>query len=177
MRVTKFSIFICLLLITSLFQVEVHAQEDKNLYHKALKHTEKGDTDLAFMNFYRLINNFPESRYYREALFATGEYYFSIGVYTDAAQTFNQFINNYSGSEAHPFAIVYLIEIAKKDKQENLEEKLKKELLGSQQVSLLFRDFIELEYSSSFSKDYLALYFIDKVKIYIDDELFTEIVF
>lgn len=177
MRVTRFKTLFFLILLTLLFQHKVYAQEDKNLYYKGLKAAGRGETDFAFMNFYKLINDFPESRYLKEALFAAGEYYFSIGVYSEAACMFNQSINNYSESESHPFAIAYLLEIAKKGKQENLAEKLKKGLLGLQQVSLLFRDFKELKYSSPFSKNYQALYFIDKIQIYIDDELFTEIVF
>ena len=83
----------------------------------------------------------------------------------------------YPESKSSPFVLAYLIKIAQKNGDEETVKKLEKELIASQQVSLLFRDFKELQYVSAMSKKYKALYFIDKIEIYIDNELFAQIPF
>lgn len=174
MSVAKFKLFFLTVLLIFLFPHQGYPQEDRNLYTQGVKAAQRGELEFAFINFHLLLNNFPESKYRRECLFGTGEYYFSIADYRDAARVFSQFINDYPKSEAKPFAIAYLLNIAKKEGEEDLVEELKKELIGLEQLSLLFRDFKELQYVSALCKNYKALNFIDKIEIYIDDELFAE---
>ncbi len=147
------------------------------MYYQGIQAARKGKVDSAFLSFYRLINNFPDSEYLEQTLFGTGEYYYSIGDHSDAKRAFSQLIDNYPNSNARLFAIAYLLKIAEKGGKESELESLKEELIGSQQVSLLFRDFKERSYTSPFNKNYKALNFIDKIEIYIDDELFAKISF
>lgn len=174
-RAKKLKIFIFLASLIFLFQHTGNSQEDRNLYYRGIQAARKGEIDSAFMAFYRLLNDFPDSKFHQQALFGAGEYYFSIGDYYDASRMFNQFVKNYSEAEARLYAIAYLIKMAEKEGKENELEKLRKGLIGSQQVSLLFRDFKEHNYTSALNKNYKALNFIDKIEIYIDGELFTKI--
>lgn len=164
-------------LLIFLFPHKGYPQADRNLYNRGIQAAREGKADSAFLHFNRLLNNFPGSEYTRQALFGTGEYYFSIGDYYDAKRTFDKLVDNYPESEARLYAIAYLIKIAEKEGKENETGKLKERLIGSQQVSLLFRDFKELSYISPLSRNYKALNFIDKIEIYIDGELFAKISF
>jgi len=177
MGTIKLRIFFFLVLFIFLIQYNGYSQEDKSLYLQATRAARSGKIDFAFMNFRKLLNEYPESKYRQQALFGTGEYYFSIGDYEDAVQSFNKFINSYPESEAKSFAIAYLLHIAKRKGEETVVEKLEKELIGFQQSSLLFRDFEELQYLSPLYKNYKALNFIDKIEIYIDNEIFAKISF
>lgn len=175
MNITKLKIFFIILLLIFLSPHRGDTQEDKKLYSQGIKAARSGDIDFAFMNFYRLLSIFPESEFSEDALFATGEYYFLIGDYYDAARTFNRFINNYPGSEAELFALIYLLEIAKIRGKEKLVKILEKEIVTSQRLAFLFRDFKEYKYLSPLFKSYKVVYFIDKVEFYIDGKLFTKI--
>lgn len=177
MNLMKIRIIFLLLMLIFLPCHKGYSQEDKSLYYKGVKAANKGELDFAFMYFHLLLNGFPESEYYAGSLFAVGEYYFLINDYSNATQIFNRFISDFPESKVKPFAIAYLIEIVKKTRKVNIAEEFKKELLSSQHLSLLFRDFEELQYSSALSKNYKALYFIDRIEIFIDDELFTKIPF
>ena len=112
-----------------------------------------------------------------KALFAIGEYYFLIGDYYDAERTFRQFVNDYPEEKGMPFALVYLFEIAKRQRRKNQAEDLKKQILDLRQRVFLFKDFKEHKYLSPFAKKYRIIYFIDRLEVYIDNELFTEAFF
>lgn len=165
------------LLLIFLFPCEGYPQKDKELYDRAVETAGRGDIHFAFMYFRMLLRDFSESKYFKDALFAIGEYYFSIGDYYDAQEAFRKFIKDCPESEARPFALAYLFKIAEKQQREDLTEDLKKRILKLKRLVLLFKDFEEYEYSSPLSKKYKAVYFIDRIEIYIDDGLFTKVSF
>lgn len=179
LKANFFRIWILFLLIFSffLFPHVAYSQEDKDLYNQGVQAARQGKVDFAFMYFYRLLNDFPVSRYIDQAIFAVGEYYFSIGNKPDAIQVFNRLINNFPESEARPFAIAYLLNLVEKQGNGVVAEKLKKELIASKQLSLLFKEFEERKYTSPLNKNYRFLHFIDKVEIYIDDQLLAKVSF
>jgi outer membrane protein assembly factor BamD (BamD/ComL family) len=153
----------------------VFADGSQRLYVSGVKAAKKGDLASAFMSFRSLLENFPDSSYTQEALFATAEYYFLLADFTDARPAFIRFIAEYPESKARPFALVYLSKIAQSQEQKALAESLQKIIVTSQQLVLLFRDFKEFEYLSLLNRKYRAVHFIDKVEFYIDGELFTQI--
>ncbi len=173
----KLSTFLLLVILTFAFLPKSYSQEDKNLYQKGIRAARKGNRDIAFINFHMLLNNFPESGHREQVLFAIGEYYFSIDNLNEAIKTFNQLINDYPDSAARPFATVYLLELSKKIKDKTTTEKLTKELITSQQVSLLFRDCKEVQYLSSLNKNYKVISFVDKIEFHVDEKIFLEISF
>ncbi len=162
--------FIALLPLNTTF-----AQEDRNLYTKGIKAAQYGNMDFAFMNFHMFLNAYPGSKIASEVLFAMGEYHFANFNYRDATNAFGKIINDYPKSKTRIFTLVYLLEISRKQKNENLIKNLETEIASSQQIILLFREFKEYEYRSPLSKKYRAIHFIDKVEFYIDDEFFTEV--
>ena len=110
-----------------------------------------------------------------DALFSLGEYYFGVSDYHDAVKAFSRFIASYPESEAKLFAFAYLLEVARDEGNQDLAGMLTKEIVTSKQLNLLFSEFKKQTYISSFSKEYKAIFFIDKVEIYIDEEFFSEI--
>ncbi|MFH1457694.1 MAG: outer membrane protein assembly factor BamD [Candidatus Omnitrophota bacterium] len=151
------------------------AEESQRLYVSGVKAAKRGDLAYAFMFFRSLSENFPESRVAQEALFASAEYYFLIGAFTDARPAFIRFITEYPDSKARPFALLYLSKIAEAQGQEALAESLQKEIITSQQLVLLFRDFKKFQYLSPLNKNHRAVHFIDRIEFYIDGELFAQI--
>jgi len=162
-------------LLVFLFLSLAYAQESQRIYSLALKAAKEGDPGYAFMSFRYLLSNYPDSKHREAALFATGEYYFLIGDYTDARPVFIKFVDEYPNSKVRPFALAYLIKIAEKQDQEALAESMEKEIITSQQLILLFRDFKEFRYLSPLHRRYKAVHFIDKIEFYIDGELFAQI--
>lgn len=155
----------------------VYPKEDSQLYSQAVEAAKAGQIELAFMYFRTFLKEHPQGKLSIKALFAMGECYYLFNAYSDAARTFNSFIKKYPESKVKLFAIAYLFKIAHIEGKQDLIEGLKKELLTIEQVSLLFRNYKKISYTSPLLRKYKALYFIDKIEFYIDEEPFTEIYF
>jgi outer membrane protein assembly factor BamD (BamD/ComL family) len=164
-----------LLLCGVLFAQKGYAQESRVIYSMALEEARAGNTDSAFMHFNSLLMRFPDTKYSESALFATAEYFFSIGDYFDASERFVKLVSGFFESKSRPFALCYLLKLAKMAKEESLVKNLEKEIFTSQQFSFVFRDHKEIKYTSSFGTHYKVAYYIDKVEFYIDGELFEKI--
>lgn len=152
-----------------------YTQEEAQIYSRALEAIKSGDIDFAFLYFHSLLTNYPESKYTQEALFATGEYYFLIADYRDAAAAFIRFVGDYPNSKAKPFALAYLLKIAEKGSQESLVKNLENKIATLQRLSLLFRKFKEYKYRSPLYRKHRVIYYVDKVEFYIDGQLFAKI--
>ena len=161
--------------IVLLFCICVQAQEEPQIYSKAVQSAAAGDRDFAFMYFNSLLVNFPESKYNESALFATGEYYFMAADYYDALGAFNKFTANYPDSKNKVFALAYLLKIAEKEGQDALKKSLENKIVTLNQVSLLFRNFKEYKYKSPLCRKHKVIYYVDRVEFYIDGELFAKI--
>jgi outer membrane protein assembly factor BamD (BamD/ComL family) len=153
-----------------------HAQTDAELYNNAKLAAKQGDRDFAFMQYHSLMRLSENSPYYHDALFAVGEYYFDMSNYYDAYRTFVEFVELYPRSEALPFAVVYLLKM-EQNQQENESEDLEKKVITFKQLSLLFSEYKEYLYTSPLGTKYKAVYFIDKVEIYINEVLFETVYF
>lgn len=155
----------------------IKKEEDKLLYYKGVAAAKAKNIHLAFMNFRMFVSNGPKSRLAENALFSMGEYYFLTANYPDAVSVFQRLIRDFPGSSAKIFALAYLLEIAqRKDAPENALA-AQKEIAASKQLIFLFSESKKYKYKSAFSKNYKALYFIDRIEFYIDEALFTKISF
>lgn len=152
-----------------------YGQEGTDLYRGAKQAVKAGDRDFAFMQFHSLLRLSTTSPYYQEALFATGEYYFVLANYYDAHSAFAKFVELYPQSEAMPFAIVYLLKM--EQLRQGNQYELKKKVITFKQLSLLFSEYKEYLYKSPLGSNYKAVYFIDRVDIYINEELFETVYF
>jgi len=177
MDISLRKLFFPLIIFLLVFTLEGYAGEDKRLYSEAVRAARKGKDDFAFMKFNLILEMHPKSKLLERALFATGEYYFQIRNYYDASVTFKKFVLDYPNSKAKLFALVYLLEIARKLEKERLINAIEKEIVTFWQVSLFFRNYKTYKYTSPFSKRYKALYFIDRVEFYIDGQFLTKAFF
>jgi len=168
-------LFIIIISAISFSSYQAYAGSAAFFYEEGIRAAKSGNLDKAFMSFRALIREHPKSKLKEKALFGLGEYYFHIVDYYDASLMFTRLINDYPNSKSRIFCLAYLLEIAKKQQNQDLIEKLEKHILTFQQHSFIFRDYKEYVYSSPFSKKYKAVYFIDKIEFYVDGELFTTI--
>ena len=175
----KFKIVTCLVFILGsiVLCADLYAQEDFRLYQEAIQAAKQGKPEFAFMHFHSLLKFSSASYYYAQAVFATGEYYYSIGNFRQAAEQFNLFLQKYPDSDAFPFAAIYLLKIYKAAGWTQGEHELKKHIIQFVQLSLLFREFKEHVYWSAMNINYKARYFIDKVEFYINGTLFEKVNF
>jgi outer membrane protein assembly factor BamD (BamD/ComL family) len=151
----KKSILIIAILLLSA-ACAVCADEATHEFTDALTAAHNGENNLAFMQFRTFIQEYPESKYAQQAMFATGEYYFMLANYSEAKETFYKFIEKYPDADSKIFAMAYLLNIATR-------------------LTLLFRKSKEYKYASAFNKNLLAVYSIDSIKFYAQDKLFAEI--
>ncbi|KPK98687.1 MAG: hypothetical protein AMJ95_02770 [Omnitrophica WOR_2 bacterium SM23_72] len=172
MRLKIFLLLAVLLLQCGTFAL---ADESQRLYVSAVKAAKRNDLTVAFMSFRSLLENYPHSPHMQEALFANAEYYFLIGAFTDARPAFIRFLTEYPDSKARPFALLYLFQIAEAQGQSDLAESLRQEIITSQQLVLLFREYKQFQYLSPLQRNHKAIHFIDRIEFYIDDELFARI--
>lgn len=154
-----------------------YAKGDHVLHEAAQEAVKNGNIEFAFMYFHSLLGYSTTSAYYEEALFATGEYYYQIGAFSNAEKSFANFIKHYPDSAGLPFAIVYFLKINREAQNSRMASDLRKKVITFQQLSLLFSEFKELLYKSPLGLEYKAVYFIDRVEIYINGELFENIYF
>jgi len=115
------------------------------------------------------------SKYRDRALFATGEYYFQNFGFKQATKAFQTFIDEYPDSDECLYALAYLLNIAKKDSNESFVQSLEKQIIDLQQVSFVFRDSKEISYRSPLYQNLKAVIHIDKIKFYVEGELFAKV--
>ena len=170
-------ILLIIILFVLIFVPEAYSGIGKDFYYRGIRFARKGEIDFAFSYFDMIVRTHPESRYFEDSLFVIGEYHFSNGDMNSAKKTFEQFIESYPESEAKLFALIHLFIMAEKQGKKDIAEDLKKEIISFKQVSLFFRDSEQIEYSSAFSTNYKAVYFIDRIEIFINEDSFAKIPF
>lgn len=175
MRNIRLKVLCAAALFAALFLGTGYAEEGGRLYSSALREARSGNKETAFMYFRSFLANYPDSKYARDALFATGEYYFLISDYADSAQSFTRYLDDYQDSPCVSFALVYLLKIAEKRGEEPLARDLEKKIATLKQMSFLFRESKEYKYRSALFRKYKAVYYIDRAEFYIDGELFAKI--
>jgi len=171
----KLIVFLILVIIQS--ASGAYALNDASLYQYAQQEVKEGDLDFAFLHYNAILKYSTFSKYYKEALFATGEYYFLNNNYTKAQEAFSAYIEHYPKDDGLLFAIVYLLKMEQSFFESSYAVDLKKQVITYKQLSLLFSEFKEFSYESPLALTYKALYFIDKAEIYIDGKLFEKVYF
>ncbi len=173
MRRYLFAAILCAIALSE--PADCLAQEDRALFMQGVKASRRGDRDAAFLSFDSLVKGYPQSVYLEPAQFALGEYYFSVSDSNDSADAFRNFISRYRESAGRPFALIYLARILRQQQKREEARALELEVIRFKHGGLIFSDFKEHQYQSASGRKYRALYFVDRIKIYIDNELFYEI--
>ncbi len=171
----KFKTLLLFLFFLFVLGDKVYSAEDATLYATAIKQAKAGNSDFAFMQYRSILIGFPNSKYREYALFATGEYYFSFPKYEEAKNAFTTLVTDYPNFKGKLFAMAYLFKMAELKKDMAFKEKIRKEIINLQQVSLIFRKSKEYKYHSPMNRTFKAIFYIDMIEFYSEGELFARI--
>jgi TolA-binding protein len=171
----KIYLFSSFLILALSFSGTVFAQNEGWLYGSAIKESRAGNKEFAFLQLFSLVRTYPGSKYLENALFAIGEYHFQNNNSIDASDVFSQILEKFPDSKSTVFAMAYLLRIAQDRDAGELAENLEKAIATFHKLSLVFRNSKEFIYKTAFGSKYRAVYYIDKVEIYKDGELFAQV--
>ena len=151
------------------------APSASQVYSKAVKFAKAGQEYFAFMHYSSLLRNFPVSKYREQALFATGEYYYRMSGFDEAAKAFESFLREYPDSEDKLYALAYLLGISERQKINIPVEDIKKQIIKLYQVSFVFRESKELTFKSPLFRNYKTVIQIDRIEFYVEGELIAKV--
>ena len=106
--------------------------------------------------------------------FSLGEYYFTYNVMADAQQTFEEYLLGGPDSIGQLIANVYLYKIAGRAKKGERQQQIRKEVFKRQFV-LLFDKYKTLRYRSLFGNEYEVRYFVDRIDVLLNGDMFEQI--
>ncbi|MFA5060476.1 MAG: hypothetical protein WC676_07615 [Candidatus Omnitrophota bacterium] len=134
--------------------------------------------DRDFERFISLRKKLSEERNERRIKnieFAIAEYYFKINDFVDARLAFEDYKKNRLADLHILLANCYLYKIAQTAGQAQITEDLKKEIFNKQFV-LLFDRYKSIKYKSLLGSQYEILYFVDKIDVFLNGDVFVQIV-
>lgn len=140
---------------TSSITGDTTAVDDRDLYKQALKAYYEQDFDRAKRLFIELVNKYPYSKFYDNALFWVGQIYFKEGKYDKALEYFDRIINECDAGTAPdcnkmPFALYRkaetLIALGEKDKAREILKRIVREFADSEAYDLAKRKLATLNY-------------------------------
>ena len=107
---------------------------------------------------------------------ALGEYYFKIKALREAKIAFDEIIQKNQGGIPALLANVYLYHLARlQGRPSEFLLDLKRKIFGDQFI-LLFDKYKTIEFTSPWGYRYEIRYFVDKIVVYRDGEVFEEII-
>ncbi len=121
----------------------------------------------------RLQEPLPEKEK-RKLRFAIAEYYFRVKATRDAERAFSEYLHQKPADISTLLANVYLYKLAQTENSSEENESLKKEIFKSKFV-LLFDEYKTLEYVSLNGNRYAVRYFVDKIEIFLNGDLFEQV--
>lgn len=145
-------------------------------YSQAVAAAKAGDRIFAFMNF-RDVAAHGSSLYREKALFALGEYYFSIRNNNEAFKSFEEMLSRYPDSKMKPFALFYMYKIANDSGNDGIAGKLKQEILDWERVILIFKKSKEHKLRSPMAINYKLIHYVDRLEFYIDGKLQEQVLY
>ncbi len=158
-----------------LMSVRAEAGADGEAYSKAMKAARAGKRDFAYMHYRSILNQYPDSRFSKEALFALGEYHFLLPEYKESYENFKTYVRKYPGSSAEIFAWAHMLKIARSQNNPELVKELENKIISLKPMSFVFRDSKETKFQSPLARRWKAVFHIDKIEFFVGGELFDKI--
>jgi outer membrane protein assembly factor BamD (BamD/ComL family) len=155
------------------------AQSAGEKYKNGLAAAKTGNEDYAYLYFLSVARDDPGSKYRPQSLFACGEYYFFKSDLRDAFDAFTEFTDDYPDSRIKPYALFFLLKMARAWQKEELITSVEKEIRNMKQVILVFKDTKEYKYkfTSPFGRKYKLTYHIDRVEFNVDGEVLEQVLY
>ncbi len=155
----------------------VEASDADVKWNEAVSSAKQAEYDFAFMDFNTILELYPHSRYGPAAEFAIGEYYFLENNLPMASDEFLDFYAKYPQHEEALIALAYLYKIAQTRHLPEEMKKYRKKAASFRQLTFIFNNNKYFKYRSGFQHRYKLVYYIDKVELYDNNKLFTEVPF
>jgi len=168
---------LCLIILVGAWCSNGFCATARQLYKLADQRAASGQPDFAFMHWRNLLRDFPQSQQAQPALFALGEYYYSLPDYKQAVTSFESYLKKYPDSGDRLFALAYLLRIARLRGQDEQVDALEKEIIGLKQLGLVFSDYKEYSTQTPLHKDFQAVFHIDTITFYLNGEVFEKILY
>jgi len=167
-KTINLSLFI---ILCSFIQALSFAEENKNPF----KYIEEKEEIQEFIKLHRrAILGDVDSKETQIARFSVGEYYFKHNQLFDSRGAFRKYANDYPPQISSFIAKIFLFKIAKLQNDIEKVEELKREIFGKSFI-ILFSDYKVLEYISAFGNNYTVHYYVNKVELFLNDELFEKV--
>ncbi|MBF0570686.1 MAG: outer membrane protein assembly factor BamD [Candidatus Omnitrophica bacterium] len=174
----KLYVIILSLLLQGCFCVPcVKASEADLEWKEAVGLAKQGEYDFAFMNFRTILDDYPNSRYALTAKFAQGEYYFLQNNLQMASDEFKSFYATYPRHQEALIALAYLYKIAQIQKRPESIKEYHNKAASFRQLTFIFNDKKSFKFLSGFQRKHKLVSYINKVELYVNGELFTEVPF
>lgn len=174
----KLYVIILSLLLQGCFLVPcVKASEADLEWQDAVGSAKQGEYDFAFMDFRTILEDYPNSRYSLAAEFAQGEYYFLQNNLQMASNEFENFYAKYPQHDEALIALAYLFKIAQVQKRPDAMKEYRDKAASFRQLTFIFNDKKSYKFLSGFQRKHKLVYYINKVELYVNGELFTEVSF
>lgn len=175
-----FYILLFALLAVFIFKApNINAQSAEAQYREALQMVEEKKYDFAFFAFRSITRDFPKSKYTSDALFAVGEYFYSQRANAESISSFSEYVRKYPNASGAVFAKTYLLKIIETAEKPSAAEKknidnLEKEFF-SKPLFLLFSQYKEVSYKSGLANSFTIRYYVDKIEVYKNGQIFYRI--
>ena len=166
------------LLLQGCFWVPCVKASEANLeWQDAVKSAKQGEYDFAFMDFKTITDDYPNSPRFLAATFAQAEYYFLENNLQAASDEFKTFYNKYPKHEESLIALVYLFKIAQIQNYPDDIKEYRNKIASFHQLTFIFNDKKSFKFFSGFQRKYRLVYHINKVELYVNGQLFSEVSF
>ena len=147
-------------------------------YAMAVRHSPQASTDTEnlkkFISFRSRLSKKIRPAERMQIEFALAEYYFRVNDVFDARSSFQEFIKNNPVGLSTLLANVYLYKIARMTNTQEKTSEIKKEIFKDQFI-LLFDKYKTLKYTSLYGNTYEVRYFVDKIEIFLNGDIFEQI--
>jgi tetratricopeptide (TPR) repeat protein len=172
MKMTVFILLLCQCLVCVPL---AHAGDAEVLWAQAVDMAKRGEPDFAFMDFRMLFDTCPDFFRRSAVEFSLGEYYFSQHMFSLAIPQFEDlYAKDPKGREAL-VALVYLYKMAEAGGRLEAAKDYQKKIITSHPVVFIFKNSQSVEYFSGFQHKYKVVFYINRIEVLIDGNLFVEI--
>jgi hypothetical protein len=155
----------------------VKASEADLEWGEAVGSAKQGEDDFAFMDFHTLLEDYPNSPHAMAAKFAQGEYFFLQNNLQMASDEFKDFYAHYPRHQESMIALIYLFKIAQIQKHPDDMKEYHNKAATFRQLTFIFNDKKSFHFLSGFQRQHRLVYYINKVELYVNGKLFTEVPF
>ncbi|MBF0504824.1 MAG: hypothetical protein HQL14_06950 [Candidatus Omnitrophica bacterium] len=155
----------------------VKASEADFEWNDAVRSAQQGEPDFAFMGFQTITQAYPNSKYALAAEFAQAEYFFLQNNFDLAASAFKNFFTKYPQRKEALAALGYLFKIAQIQKTPNEAKQYRHRAASFQQLAFIFNEKKSFEFLSGFGHKHKLVLTIDKMELYVNGKLFSEVPF